>query len=419
MIVGASIFVLPASVAGDLGAAGIVAYLACAVLLFLVALCFAEAGSRMAVSGGLYAYVQAAFGPFVGFIASTLLWFASGVLASASVANALVGTLAAAVPELAAGPLRALLLLGLYGGLAVLHVRGVHQGVRFVEGVTAAKLAPLVLFVLVGALFVRPEYLIWAGTPSVGEVGRTVLLLFFAFQGVENALTAGGEIVRPSRTVPRAILIAVAVCTVLYGSIQLVAQGILGDTLPAHDRAPLADAAGAVLGGWARALLLVGAAVSMFGWVGGDMLTAPRALFALGRDRLLPARLAAIHPRYKTPHVAIVVYAVLACLFAVTGSFRTLALIASGGALMLYLLACLAAVRLRSLGVRAEGPPLDLPGGTVVAGLAVVAIIWVLSSLSRAEFGALAVTVAAASAIYAWARWRASLRRGEPSVVPD
>ncbi|MGH7518195.1 MAG: APC family permease [Gemmatimonadales bacterium] len=419
MIVGASIFVLPAAVAADLGPAAILAYLVCAVLLLLVAICFAEAGSRMGVSGGLYVYVQVAFGPFVGFIASTLLWFASGVLASASVANALVGTLGAAVPALAAGPLRALLLAALYGGLAALHVRGVRGGVRFVEGVTVAKLAPLVLFVLLGASFVRPEYLIWTGTPSVEEIGRTVLLLFFAFQGVENALTAGGEILRPSRTVPRAILIAVAGCTVLYGGIQLVAQGILGDTLPAHERAPLADAAGAVLGGWARALLLAGAAISMFGWVGGDMLTAPRALFALGRDGLLPRPLARVHPVYRTPHIAILVYAALGFGFAVSGSFRTLALVASGGALLLYLLACLAAVRLRRLGVRADGAPLDFPGGSVIAVLAVLAILWVLTSLSAAEFAALALTVVVASAIYAWARWRAPARPRSPKPITD
>jgi amino acid transporter len=106
--------------------------------------------------------------------------------------------------------------------------------------------------------------------------------------------------------------------------------------------------------------------------------------------------------------------------FAVSGSFRTLALIASGGALMLYLLACLAAVRLRSLGVRADGPPLDFPGGTAVAVLAALAILWVLSSLSKAEFGALAVTVAVASAIYAWARWRLAGRVTDPlAKLPD
>ncbi|MGH7631441.1 MAG: APC family permease [Gemmatimonadales bacterium] len=419
MIVGASIFVLPASIAGDLGPAAILAYGVCAGILLLVGLCFAEAGSRVSVSGGTYAYIERAFGPFIGFLASTFLWFASGVLASASVSNAFVGTLGAAVPALGQGVPRALVLAALYGGLAALQVRGVRTGVRFVEGVTAAKLVPLLLFVGLGALYVRPDYLTWAGAPSIDEIGRAVLLLFFAFQGLENALTSSGEIVQPSRTVPRAILLTIVVITILYGGIQLVAQGILGPELGAHERAPLADAAGAAIGGWARAALLAGAAVSMFGWVGGDLLAQPRALFALGRDGLLPRGFARVHPAYRTPHVAIVVYAALGFGFAVTGSFRSLALVASGGALLLYLLACLAAVRLRRLGVRAEGAPLDFPGGTAIAVLASLAILWVLTSLSAAEFAALAVMVVVASAMYAWARWRATVRSRSPDVLPD
>lgn len=411
MIVGASIFVLPASIAGDLGPAAILAYGVCAFILLLVGLCFAEAGSRVSASGGTYAYIERAFGPFIGFLASTFLWFASGVLASASVSNAFVGTLGAVVPALGEGAPRALILAALYGGLAFLQVRGVRGGVRFVEGVTATKLVPLLLFLVLGAFHVRPAELTWAGSPTLDEIGRAVLLLFFAFQGLENALTSSGEIVQPSRTVPRAIFIAIAAIAVLYGGIQLVAQGILGPELPAHQRAPLADAAAVAIGGWARVLLLAGAAVSMFGWVGGDLLAQPRALFALGRDGLLPRPLARVHPAYRTPHVAILVYAALAFGFAVTGSFRSLALVASGGALMLYLLACLAAVRLRRLGVTADGAPLDVPGGTAVAVLASIAIVWVLTSLSAAEFAALAVMVAAASALYAWARTRAAARR--------
>ncbi len=419
MIVGASIFVLPAAIAGDLGPAAIVAYGACAVILLLVGLCFAEAGSRVSASGGTYAYIERAFGPYVGFLASTFLWFASGVLASASVSNAFVGTLGAAVPALGQGGPRALILAALYGGLAMLQVRGVRGGVRFVEGVTTAKLIPLLLFLVLGAFHVRPENLTWAGSPSFDEIGRAVLLLFFAFQGIENALTSSGEIVQPSRTVPRAILIAIVAITILYGGIQLVAQGILGPELSAHERAPLADSASVAIGGWARSLLLAGAAVSMFGWVGGDLLAQPRALFALGRDGLLPRQLAMVHPAYRTPHVAIVVYAALGFGFAVTGSFRGLALVASGGALLLYLLACLAAVRLRRLGVRADGAPLDFPGGTVIAVLAVLAILWVLTSLSAAEFAALALTVVVASVIYAWARWRAPARPRSPKPITD
>jgi amino acid transporter len=119
---------------------------------------------------------------------------------------------------------------------------------------------------------------------------------------------------------------------------------------------------------------------------------------------LLPKPLARVHPLYRTPHVAIVTYAVLAFAFAVTGSFRSLALVASGAALLLYLLACAASVRLRQLDVRADGAPLNLPGGTVIAVLACLAMVWVLSSLTGPEFRALALLLVAATVMYAWAR---------------
>ncbi len=411
LTIGSGIFVLPAVVAAALGPAALVAYVICALVMGLVMTCFAEAGSRVVRSGGTYAYVEAAFGPYVGFVVGTLLWFAFGVLSHAAVATALVGTLAQVHPAFADPIGRAASLAVLIGGLALVNIRGVRQGARFAIVATAVKLVPLLVLIAVGLPAVRPENLAWAGWPSVGAIGSTALVLFFAFAGPEGALTASGEIRDPGRTVPRAVGLAVATVLAFYLALQVVAQGVLGADLPGATEAPLAEAAGRILGGPGRTLLLAGAALSMFGTLGGDLLSAPRALFAQARDGFFSEQLARVHPRFRTPHVAIGTYAALAFGFAASGTFAQLAALASAGLLLIYLTVCLAALQLRRRGVAEAGPPFRAPGGPLVPLLGAGVVLALLFQATRAEFVGLAATVAVASVAYA-------LRRKRPTV-PD
>src|SRR5262249_49910076 len=157
------------------------------------------------------------------------------------------------------------------------------------------------------------------------------------FVGVEVALVPSGEVSDPARTVPRALFLALALTTTLYLAIQAVAQGVLGAAMPTYAAAPLAEAASRVLGRGGQLLVLAGGAVSMFGYVAGDMLGSPRTLFALGRDGALPAVFARVHPRFRTPVVAIAVHAMMVCLLAISSSFTRLAIIANVAALSLYL----------------------------------------------------------------------------------
>jgi len=165
--------------------------------------------------------------------------------------------------------------------------------------------------------------------------------------------------------------------------------------------APLAEAASRVLGPSGRALVLAGAAVSMFGYVAGDMLGSPRALFALARDGMLPAALARVHPRFHTPYVAIVVYAIIVAALAVSSSFTQLAVLANVAALSLYLLCVGAAFELQRRNVQTGGTPFTAPGGPVVPVLAAIVIVWLLAQASAREFGIEAAVLAVASAFYA------------------
>jgi APA family basic amino acid/polyamine antiporter len=405
--VGGGIFRLPALVAGSLGAAAPLAYIVCAVAMGLIVLCMAEAGSRVSLTGGPYAYVEVAFGPFVGFLAGVLLWIL-GTLAVAAVSVVFVANIAALLPTLH-GRVGILLVL-VFGALSAVNIIGVRQGTALNTVAAAAKLAPLLLLVLVGAFAVSPANLAWPKMPPAAEVARTSVLLIFVFSGVESALVPSGEVKDVARTVPRAIGIAMVGITLLYIALQLVAQGVLGSSLAAAQATPLADVAGKVLGSPGRTLLLGGAALSMFGYVSGMTLAVPRALFAFARDGFLPGVIASVHPRFRTPHVAIALQSAVVCALALSSTFERLAILANLATLMLYGTCCVAAWELRRRDIRSGGVPFRVPASRTVCVLGCAVILWMLTSIRADEWAALGVCLLAAALLF-WVTRGARARR--------
>ncbi len=400
-MIGAGIFVLPATVAAAVGGAAPVIYIICAVAMALIVACFADAGSRVSLSGGTYAYAEIAFGPYIGFIVAMSLWFGSSVLASAAVANVFVDTLATISPALGNRTVRAGILVFIYALFAIINIRGVKIGSRAVQSVTLAKLTPLLILIAVGFFAVNMENLTWPGMPSADTTARTSVVLLFAFLGIESALTPSGEVRDPARTVPRAILSTLLIVTIIYMSLQFVAQGVLGAELATNTTAPLAATARVILGDGGQMLVLVGMAISTFGYVAGDVLAAPRGLYAVARDRMLPKSIAAIHPRFLTPHVAIAIHAGLSLVFALTGSFSGLMVVATLATLIVYLVCCLATIQLRRLNIRTEDAlPFNVPGGPVVPILAVAIVLWLMSASTRQEFIALGAMLGILTVIY-------------------
>jgi amino acid transporter len=396
--VGGGIFRLPSGAVQQLGPAAPIAYLVCAVAMALIVLCFAEAGSRVSLTGGLYAYVETAFGPFVGFLTGVLLWLGL-VAAFAGVSIFFGDAMAALVPALGSPFARAIVVAVVLTVLAALNVAGVRQASAVNSVVTVAKLLPLLLVVALGVAAVKGSNLAMGPTPSGSRIAGGALFVIFAFLGIEAALVPSGEVRDPARTVPRAIAIAMTIVTLLYLAVHLVTQGILGPAL-ATSATPVADAAGVGIGPWARTLILVGSALSMLGYLSGMTLAVPRMLFAFARDGFLPSALARVHARFRTPHVAIVAQVVVVLVIAITGSFEQLVLIANGAVLLAYAACCAAAWRLRQLDVREGGVPFRIPGGALVPVLALLVIAWMMTGLTRREWLAIGAVLAIAIVLY-------------------
>jgi APA family basic amino acid/polyamine antiporter len=397
LTVGAGIFVLPAVVATYLGAASFLAYIICAVLIGMVLLCFMEVGSKIPITGGVYAYIEAAFGPFVGFLGSTLFWLGYCVMADAAVANILADSLATFFPSFKDSIVRIIFLAIVFGGIALLNVRGIKQGNALVEVITLAKLLPLLILIVVGFFFVDTKNYDVYYWPSVRELGQVSLILFFSFIGMEASLSASGEIKNPKKVIPRGILLGMFVIFILYLLVQFVAQGVLGAELPLHQFAPLAVVGESIMGDVGKLMIVIGSAISGFGLISGDIMITSRVPYAAARDGLLPKFLSVIHPRFATPYVSIICYAGVGFVMSISGGFRELAVLASSSMLIIYLGVILATIKLRKMKV--EGA-FVVPGGLTIPVIALLVTAWFLSNLTKGEIVGGLIFLIVTSVIY-------------------
>ena len=372
-VVGAGIFVLPAALARDIGAAAPLAYLACVVAMAGVVLCFAAASSRVPTSGGPYGYAEAAFGSYGGFVIGVLVWLGA-VLAAAGISAAIADAAGRLAPVLARPIGRDAFIVALLATIGAINIWGVASGARLVGVLTVAKLVPLAVLLAVGCLYIHPANLRLT-LPAPSAFGRAMLLAAFAFQGMEGALGVSGEVRKPSRNIPLGLLGAMAAIALLYIAIQVVTQGVLGPQL-GRSAAPLADTLAGV-SPELSALLLVGATVSMLGYLAGDTLSAPRVLFAFGRDGFLPGWVAALHPRTHAPYASILLHVGLGALLAISGSFAELAVLSALATVGVYIVSCVAAVVLQRRDVARAGAPLNFAALPAAAAVGVLGMVWI------------------------------------------
>lgn len=400
LTIGAGVFVLPAIVGIEMGAFGIFSYLFCAIMLASIMLCYAETGARITTSGGSYAYVEAAFGNFAGFIINWLFFFGWSVLSDAALLNIIADSLAVIFPVFLNPWLRGLFFFVLLGFMVLLNIRGAKQGVNFIKIVTIIKLLPLAAIIIFGFSHIKTANLHWEHIPSINTFGNTALLLFFAFAGFESALSVSGEIKNPKRTVPLGILLAGLLVLVLYLLLQTVTQGVLGSQLIAVKNAPLAAIAEKIVGPVGTTILLLTAAFSCFTTVSGDILSAPRVLFAGANDGLFPKFLGQVHPKFATPYWAIIIFASLIFILSISGGFKQLAILASAAILLIYLSVILATLKLRNQKPNTEEKSFKISGGLIIPFIGIASIVWLLTSLSKWEILSTLIFIAAICVIY-------------------
>jgi APA family basic amino acid/polyamine antiporter len=393
-VIGSGIFGIPAILAAEAGILSPLAALAAAIGIGLIALCFAEVASRFREHGGVYLYTRTAFGPLVGFeVGWLLVW--TRILSAAANLNLFVLYLAELWPEVDAGITRALVMTALAGVVALINIVGVRGATWTIDLFTIAKLAPLALLVALGLPALDADV---AAGQSAGEPewADAILVLMFAFGGFESALLPAGEMRDPRRDVGFALLAGIAVVAVVYLLVQVVVIGIL--PVAADSAAPIADALAILLGPAGLVVGSLAAMVSVYGWMTGAFLGQPRVIHAMAERGELPRLFAFVHPRFRTPAPAILLFAVLSLALAFAGSFAANATFAAIVRMVYYGLTCGALIVLRRKG--GEPPGFRLRGGAVIAVLALAFCTWLLVTRSFAQVWVLAALVAAGLPFY-------------------
>jgi len=360
--------------------------------------CYAEVASQFTETGGTYLYLRHAFGRLAG-IQVVWLMLLSRLTAVAAAVNLLVTYLAEFWPRATQPVPRLAIITGFIGVLAAVNCRGVGAGTQMSNAAVVAKLGALGLVCAAGVIWltVHPAVAAPPLSPSADSWLKAMLLLLFAYGGYEAALNPMGEARDPRRDVAFALFAALLIVTVLYSVLQWVVVGVLPD--PAASQRPLADAARVMLGGPGAALISVGALVSVYGYVSANMLTTPRGIFAPAQAGDLPAFLGTVHPRWRTPYVSILVFAVLLWGFSQFASFSWNVTLSAVSRIVYYAGICAAVPVLRRK--QPDAATFRVPGGLTlpVIGVAICALL-----LTRVDFGKSVILLATiAVALLNWA----------------
>jgi APA family basic amino acid/polyamine antiporter len=409
-VIGSAIFLLPADIARQIGPWGPMAFLLVGFASLLIALCFAEVGSRFDRTGGPYLPARAAYGRFVGFEVGWMMWFAR-VASHAGILNGLALALTFYWPAIATGWRRAALMIGLTAVLTWINVRGVKLSSWVVNGFTLAKLLPLIIFIGVGLWFVDLDRFAAMPDVTVGQAGTAALLLIFAYGGYEVTGILAGEAANPRRDVPFAFVMTIVIVAIVMTLASVVATGVLPDV--AATRTPLADGAAIFMGAAGGLLMSVGSAISMTGNNMGQVLTASRTIFALAENGDLPSWLARIHARYRTPSNAILFCAFIVLVLALTGSFVQLAAVSAVARLVIYVAVTTATLMLRRRrpDEQMRAAEFTIPFGPAVPLVATVVALIILAGATQQQLLAGVAALAAGAVLYAIAaRGRRVLR---------
>lgn len=407
--VGAGILRLPADVQRTVGNYSLPAFIVCAIIIGLIALCFAEVGSRFSGTGGPYLYASATFGPTIAFTVGWLMWL-TRLAGFATLAQVFVAYLGYFWAPAESGLPRVAIITGLVVLLTVINIIGVKESARIGDIFTVSKLIPLLVFVAVGLFFISPALFTLAARPSLGSFSAALFILIYAFSGFEAVLVNSGEIRQPRRVIPFALIVALGASVVLFLLIQVVCIGTFPEL--AHSERPLADAGYIFLGALGPAMISAGALIGIFGTLNVIMLACTRLPFAMAAQGQLPSPLARVHGRFRTPHVSILVCAAMVLLLSLSGTFIYALKVTVITRVIVYASTCAALPVLRRRARMAVpgqtagevSRSFEVPAGILISTVCVILCFWLLANSGWREARDVAIAVAIGLLIYAASR---------------
>ena len=404
-MVGASIFGLPALIAARLGKWSPFGFLVAFAVIAVIAACMAEVASQFQDAGGPYLYTRVAFGRFLAIQNGWLTWL-TRIAAVSAVANLFITYLAEFLPAVTKPFARASVLTILIGFLAAVNYRGVSGGNQLSNFLTVTKIGLLGFFVIAGLAVLAFHPDIRVNPASVVTTSsawfEAVLLMMYSYAGFDAALIASGEARNTRKDIPVALFLAIAGITIVYIAVQY----LVIHTIPSAgaSSAPVVDSARRFLPHWAVRTVAAGTLISAYGYLSANMLHTPRVTLAMGERGDFPAFFARIHPRFRTPHISIVIFAVLLLIFSIAGDFPGNAMLSIVSRLFVYgsIAAALPVLRKK----RPSADAFRIPGGVFISALALLVTAVLVTRMHRGEFLVIALTAALALVNWLWARNR-------------
>jgi APA family basic amino acid/polyamine antiporter len=401
-IIGSGVFGLPAELTRLLGRASPFAIILGALGVAIIMACMAEVASQFSEPGGPYHYVRTTFGPFFGI---QIGWFhlLSIIGAIAAVSHLFMDYLVTFVSLSTVE--RDLMLAILIAIPAITNYFGVRAGAALSNVLTIAKLSPLALLILFGiSRLIHQTQMIHASellSPGLSNWVRALVFLIFLYGGWEDTLIVAGEVKEPRRTIPFGLLIGLLICTGFYILLQFITLAAIGTNISER---PLAAAASVLMGRSGAAVVALAAMVSTYGWVSASLLNAPRLVYSFAAEGDFPGIFAKLDPRYHTPAVGIILFALTGWLLAVSGTFLRIVALSAASMIVYYAATCACLGRLRKLHPQADA--FRVPFGRTLSMVAVGIALLLLTGLHSTEALLMCVT-----ALIATANWLLVRRR--------
>ena len=394
--IGGGIYGLPSQVFAKSGAYSLVAMLVCVVVIGLIILCFAEVGSRFSNTGGPLVYTHEAFGPFAGFMTGWLT-LVLRIISMAAIANIAISYLGFFFPFAQTELGRSVIISMVVIMLCYINYLGVRQSVLFNNIFTVGKLVTLLFFVVAGIFFIKADNFNFNVPLTYEAFSASVLLMVFAFSGFAGAMAPTGEMKNPKKDIPFSLLTVLGFKTILYLLIQVICIGTLASL--GSSQKPLTDAAAGFFPGWGGLFITIGALISVIGTLNGSVLVVSRTCYGMAEKNLLPSFLAKVHPRYHTPHVALLLTCSIMLLLTLTNTLLFLLTISALGQLFIYVVTCASLIKLREKK-SIPAAAFILPAGKIIAIISILFCLLIMTGSTLKELLSIISVLAAGIVVY-------------------